>query len=286
LGRVGIWCAGLRWGDRAEAVDAAIELESLGFRALWIPDVGGNVFGAVERLLAATASVTIATGVLNLWKHTAEETAAEHARLEETYGDRFLVGIGVSHAVIIDRDQPGLYGRPLAAMNAFLDGLDAAPAPLAPRSRVLAALGPKMLDVARTRAAGVHPYNVTPAHTAIARDALGPSALVLPEQAVALVSDPVAARALGREYLGGYFDMPNYVNTWRRLGFEEEDFAAGGSDRLVDALLAWGGEDAIVARLQEHLDAGADHVCVQVLSDQGLIPRGIWRDLAPALMAV
>src|SRR5262249_6186110 len=142
LGGTGIWNGGLRWGDPEEASDAAAELESLGFTALWIPDVGGDVFGAVGRLLGATSTVTIATGVLNLWRHSAEETAAGHAELTASYGRRFLVGIGVSHAQIIDEKEPGLYSKPLAAMGAFLDGLDAAATPLAPSDRVLAALGP------------------------------------------------------------------------------------------------------------------------------------------------
>ncbi len=278
----GIWNGNLRFGDPAEASDAAAELEELGYTALWVPDVGGDVIGAVERLLVATKTVTAATGVLNLWMHSAEETAAGHARLTAAHGDRFLVGIGVSHAPLIDAEQPGRYRRPLAAMSSFLDGLDGASTPLAPGSRVLAALGPKMLEIARTRTAGTHPYNVTPEHTALAREALGPSALVLPEQAVVLTTDPEEGRRVGRQHLLHYFDLPNYTNNLRRLGFGDDDFAAGGSQRLVDALVAWGDENAIAARVREHRDAGADHVCIQVLSDEAL-PRSAWRQLAPAV---
>lgn len=280
---VGVWSGGLRWGDGAAAVDAAAELESLGYSALWMPDVGGDVFAALDRLLAATTSVRLATGVLNLWKHPAEEVAAGCATLADAHGERFLLGIGVSHAPLIDKDEPGRYAQPLAAMRAFLDGLDSAPTPVDRSARVLAALGPRMLELARDRAAGAHPYNVPPEHTARAREALGPDAALLPEQTVALVANPTEARALGRRYLAGYFGFPNYVNNWRRLGFDDDDFADGGSDRLVDAVVAWGDEQAIAARVRQHLDAGATHVCVQVISEQGLFPHSVWRALAPAL---
>jgi probable F420-dependent oxidoreductase len=279
----GIWSAGLRYGDRAEAAEAAAELEELGYSALWIPDVGGNVFGAVERLMATTKKVTIATGILNLWMHTAEETADAYARLTTAHGDRFLVGIGVSHAPLIDAGEPGRYRKPLAAMASFLDGLDAAPTPLPLSTRVLAALGPKMLELAGTRAAGTHPYNVTPEHTALARQALGPATLVLPEQAVVLTTDPDVARTLGRDHAANYLTLPNYTNNLRRLGFGDDDFAGGGSDRLIDALVAWGDESAIESRIRQHRDAGADHVCIQVLSEERPFPRVAWRKLAPAL---
>jgi probable F420-dependent oxidoreductase len=279
----GIWSAGLRYGDPAEAADAAGELEQLGYSALWIPDIGGDVFGVVERLLAATNTTTIATGILNLWMHSATETADAHGRLTAEHGDRFLVGIGVSHAPLIDAHEPGRYRKPLAAVASFLDGLDSAAKPLAPSTRVLAALGPKMLDLARTRSAGAHPYNVTPEHTALAREAMGPASLVLPEQAVALTTDPDLARKLGRDHLDHYLALPNYTNNLRRLGFGDDDFSGGGSDRLIDALVAWGDENAIASRVRQHRDAGANHVCIQVLSEEGLFPRLAWRELAPAL---
>jgi probable F420-dependent oxidoreductase len=280
---VGVWDGQLRYGDAGEVADATAELEELGYSALWIPDIGGDVFGAVERLLTATRSAVIATGILNLWMHSPEETAGAHDRLAAAYGDRFLVGIGVSHAALIDADQPGRYRRPLAAMTSFLDALDSAPTPLASSSRVLAALGPKMLELARTRAAGAHPYNVTPEHTAQARQALGPSALLLPEQMVTLVSDPDQARSIARQSLGYYFTLPNYTNNLRRLGFAEDDFAEGGSQRLIDALVAWGSPEDIAARVRAHRDAGANHVCIQVLGVSGRLPRAEWRELAPAL---
>jgi probable F420-dependent oxidoreductase len=283
LSGTGIWSGGLRYGDPAEVAEAATELDELGYSALWIPDIGGDVFDAVERLMAATRTATVATGILNLWMHTAEETTGSHARLTAAHGDRFLVGIGVSHAPLIDAGEPGRYQRPLKAMTSFLDQLDAAPAPLAPSARVLAALGPKMLELARTRSGGAHPYNVTPEHTALARQALGPAAQLLPEQAVALTADADQARRLGRDHLSHYFALPNYTNNLRRLGFSDADFADGGSDRMVDAMVAWGDLDAIAGRVREHRDAGADHVCIQVLSAEGMLPRQVWRELAPAL---
>ena len=283
---VGIWSGQLRYGDAGGIAEAAAELDELGYSALWIPDVGGDVFGAVERLLAATTSATVATGILNLWKHSAEETAEAHERLSAAHGDRFLVGIGVSHAALIDATEPGLYRKPLSAMAAYLDALDAAPTPLPPSARVLAALGPKMLELARTRTAGAHPYNVTPEHTARAREALGPSALLLPEQMVALASGAEQGRSIARASLAHYLNLPNYTNNLRRLGFGDDDLAAGGSDRLLDGLVAWGSPDQIAARVREHRDAGADHVCIQVLGVEDRLPRAEWRELAPALTSI
>ena len=215
--------------------------------------------------------------------HTPEETAEAYAALTGTYGERLLVGIGVSHAPLIDAAEPGRYRNPLASTAAFLDGLDAAVHPLPSGRRVLAALGPKMLELARQRTAGTHPYNVTPEHTALAREAMGADALVLPEQAVALERDPAGARALGRAHLSFYFALSNYVNNLRRLGFGDDDFADGGSDRLVDALVAWGDEDSIRERIDLHRAAGADHVCIQVLTDPTAsgLPLAEWRQFGP-----
>jgi probable F420-dependent oxidoreductase len=281
----GIWSGVLRSGEPQETAAAAAELESLGYSALWIPDIGGDVFGAVDHLLAATSTSTIATGILNLWMHTAEETAAQHARLTAQYGPRFFVGIGVSHAPLIDNKlDAGTYRKPMAQTSAYLDALDAAEVPLAKEDRALAALGPKMLELAATRTAGVHPYLVTPEHTRIARDAVGPDALVATEQGVVLESDPDRARAIARANVAPYFGLPNYTNNWRRLGFSEEEIAGGGSDRLIDALVAWGDEQAIATRVQAHRDAGASHVCIQVLTDSPkALPLEQWRALAPAL---
>lgn len=280
----GIWAAPLRYGDPAMAADAAAELETLGYAAVWIPDVGGDVFASVENLLRATTSLTVATGILNLWMHEAQEAASQHARLTQTHGRRFLMGIGVSHAPLIDQAEAGRYTKPLAHMRAFLNGLDAGTPPVAVEDRVLAALGPKMLALAGERTAGTHAYLVTPEHTAVAREALGPGKLIAPEQAVVLEADPAVARAIARSHLAIYLGLPNYTNNWKRVGFTDDDIAAGGSDRLVDAFVAWGGVDAIVERVQAHRDAGADHVCVQVLNSQPQdLPLVEWRALAPAL---
>ena len=264
----GVWAGQLRHGDPGEIREAAAELDELGYSALWIPDIGGDVFGAIELLLASTRRAVAATGILNLWMHEAQESAAAHARLTAEYGDRFLMGIGVSHQPLIDATEAGRYRRPLAAMEAFLDRLDAADPPLDRSHRVLAALGPKMLELARTRASGAHPYNVTPQHTAEARQALGPHAVLAPEQAVILTTDAEEGRRLGRQQFQFYSVLPNYTNNLRRLGFGDDDLADGGSDRLIDAVYAWGDADALAARVREHRDAGADHVCIQVLTDE------------------
>ena len=280
---VGIWSSQLRYGDASESAEAAAELDELGFPALWIPDVGGPLFDAVGRLLAATRRTVIATGILNLWMHSPGDVAESHAELTAEHGNRFLLGIGVSHAPLIDAEQPGRYRRPLAATASFLDGLDAAPHPVPVESRVLAALGPKMLELSATRARGAHPYLVTPDHTASARATLGDGPLLAPEQTVILSDDADEARRIGAGMLRSYLTMPNYANNMLRSGFSEEDVTRV-SDRLVDAVIAWGDEEAILRRVAEHHSAGADHVCVQVLTDDPTaFPREEWRRIAAAL---
>lgn len=280
LGGTGVWSAPLRYGDAGAAAEAASEFEELGFSALWVPDVGGDVFGRVESLVAATEKTVVATGILNLWMHEATETALRCAEI----GPRFLVGIGVSHAVLIDAKEPGTYRRPLAAMTSYLDALDASDPPLPVEQRVLAALGPKMLELARDRADGAHPYLANPEHTHFARSVLGTGSLLAPEQAAVLTTDVEDAHRIARGYLTTYLTLPNYTNNLRRLGYEEDDFLAGGSDRLVDALVVSGDEQAIAARVQAHRDAGADHVCIQLLTEEpGSFALDSWRRLAPAL---
>ncbi len=282
----GIWSGMLRYGDPAQVAAVAPELESLGYSTLWIPDVGGDLFGPLDTLLGATSNATIATGILNVWMHTPAEAAAQHARLTAEHGARFLCGIGISHRPFIDHvNEPGRYRKPVETMADYLDGLDAAPTPLAVGDRVLAALGPKMLDLARTRTAGTHPYLVTPELTARAREGIGPDLLVASEQGVVLETDPTKAREIARLHLATYLGLPNYSNNWKRQGFTDDDLADGGSDRLVDALVVWGDEAAIAARVQQHRDAGADHVCIQVLtSDPRSLPVEQWRVLAPVLV--
>ncbi len=284
----GIWGGQLRYGDAAEKADAAAELEALGYSALWIPDVGGDVFGALRDLLGATSTVTVATGILNLWMHTASEVGEGLAALDAEHPGRTLLGIGVSHSLLIDQTQPGAYTKPLSVTRNYLDELDAASPTVPVDRRVLAALGPKMLGLARDRAAGAHPYLVTPEHTQVARDALGDGPMLLPEQHVVLETDPARARTVAREGLSVYLQLPNYVNNWRRLGFTEDDFVGGGSDRLVDHIVVWGDEATIAARVQAHFDAGADHVCIQAYTgtEAGDFPRAEWRALAPALVGL
>jgi len=265
----GIWAVALRYGDPGEIAEAAAELESLGYTALWIPDFGDDVFGALDRLLAATSTMTVATGVMNIWRQTPEATNAWWAGLSADQQARVLLGLGVSHRPLIGET----WGRPLATMRAFLDALTV------PREhRCLAALGPKMLELARDRTAGSHPYLVTPEHTAAAREALGPDALLAPEQGVVLESDADAARAIAREELKRYAQLPNYTNNWKRLGFTDDDVTSL-SDRLVDALFVWGDVDAVAERVTQHRAAGADHVCLQVVPGRGM-HRDAWKALA------
>jgi probable F420-dependent oxidoreductase len=280
---IGVWSPALRrHADRGEAADAAAELQELGYSALWFP--GGDAHGAFDaasELLRATTTVAVATGILSVWESDPEFVAAERAELNDAYDGRFLLGIGVSHAARVGEDR---YKRPLAKMRSYLDSLDVAAPPVLPEDRALAALGPKMLELARERSLGAHPYLGTPEHTRRAREAVGPEKLVAPEQAVVLETEPERARALARDHLELYLRLPNYANNWRRLGFGDEDLAGGGSDRLVDALVAWGDEGAIRARVDEHREAGADQVLIQAITGGDGPPREAWRRLAPALI--
>jgi len=273
----GIWSSQLRYDEPAVIAEAAAELESLGYRAAWIPDVGGEVLGALDRLLDATTTMTIATGVLNIWMHPAGEVAEWWSALPDDRRSRVLLGLGVSHAPLIGEK----WGRPISVMSSYLDDLDEAGLPAS--ARCLAALGPKMLDLSRQRSVGAHPYHATVEHTAFARKAIGPDALLAPELPVVLETDPERARGVARHGLEHYLVLPNYTNNWRRLGFSDDDITPP-SDRLVDALVAWGDVEAIAARVADYRAAGADHVCVQVLTDRGRpAPRDQWRALAAAL---
>jgi probable F420-dependent oxidoreductase len=283
---VGVWSASLRFHPIEEVAPVAAELESLGYTSLWIPDYNGGILDKVDELLAATTTITVGTGILNLWMYEPAEVAEGYRHLREAHGDRFLMGIGVSHASTVETVLEGTtYTKPLSKMRAFLDALDATPSPVPVERRLLAALGPKMLELASERAGGAHPYNVTPEHTALARQALGAGKLLVPEQAVVLATDADEARAVSRSFLEHYLASPNYANNLRRLGFTDDDLRQGGSDRVIDALVAWGDEETIARRLQEHRDAGADGVCIQVLTAGGMTDRPIeiWRTLAPAL---
>ena len=285
LGRLGIWSGTLRYGDRGAARDATAELEELGYGTAWLPGgAGGDIFDAVEALLGASTRIVVATGIVNLWMHEPAETATRHAGITGRHPGRFMLGLGVSHRPLVDANDPGRYRRPLAAMQRYLDGLDVASPPVPIPERVLAALGPRMLQLARDRSRGAHPYFVTPEHTHEARTLLGPTPLLAPEQAVVFSADPTTAREIARAHMEIYLGLPNYVNNLRRLGFDNDDFRDGGSDRVADGIVAWGDEAAIVRRLQEHWDAGADHVCVQVLTaEPATLPRTEWKRLAAAV---
>jgi probable F420-dependent oxidoreductase len=286
LSGTGIWSAELRrHGDEAEVADAAAELDELGYSALWIP--GGeaaSAFNALSALLRATTSAAVASGIVSVWEHDPERVAAERAQLDDAYEGRFLLGLGVSHARVVDRNEPGRYGRPLTAMRDYLESLDVAAPPVPPQDRVLAALGPKMLELARDRARGAHPYLVTVDHTRRSREILGAGPLLAPEQGVVFETDPARAREIARGRIEMYMSLPNYTNNLRRLGFADADFEGGGSDRLIDGLIAWGDEQAIRDHVDAHREAGADHVCIQVLTaDRDSLPRAEWRALADAL---
>jgi len=285
IGAVGIWSRELRFhADRAEALEAASELEELGFGALFIPDVGGDVLGAVSELLAATRAIPLATGILNIWMHPAADVAAGVAAIEQTHPGRFLLGLGASHAAVVDAEGPARYERPYSAMVDYLDQLDATAVAPAPAQRVLAALGPRMLELARERSAGAHPYLVPPEHTQLAREILGPERLLAPELSVLFESDDARGLERGRAFVSDYMRLPNYTNNLRRLGYDDSDLAGGGSERLVRALVAFGDEQAIVERVGAHRAAGADHVTLHVIGAGETLPREDWRRLAAALL--
>jgi probable F420-dependent oxidoreductase len=283
LGLFGVWSGTLRNGDRTAILDAAAELEALGYGTIWFP--GGQHEGLAEHIssiLEHTRRVGVATGIVNIWTHPAAEIAAEHHAITQAHPGRFLLGVGVSHQHVVERS--GLhYQRPLHKMIAYLDELDSAPTPVPIDERIIAALGPRMLALARDRSCGTHPYFVPPEHTRIARQTVGPNKVVAPEQMVVPEADPSRARAIARPSIDRYLNAPNYTNNLLRLGFSADDFANGGSDRVVDAIVAWGTPDQIIHRVKEHHAAGADHVCIQVLTETPQdLPTAMtgWRQLA------
>jgi probable F420-dependent oxidoreductase len=284
LSGIGVWSAQLRYGDPGSIAEIAAELDELGYRALWIPDVGGDVLGAVELLLGSTRSAAIATGILNIWMHEPDEVAGRRASWSDDWQRRFLLGLGVSHAPLIDHGNPGRYTKPYSKMVDYLDGLDAAGEPVPPGARVLAALRPRMLGLARDRTAGIHPYFVPPEHVERARGVVGPDAMIGVELAVVLDTNPSSARVTARRHTTIYTTLPNYTNNLRTFGYADDDFADGGSDRLVDAIVAWGDLDAVARRVAAMRDAGADHVCVQVIRADDETPRTEWRELAGTLL--
>ncbi len=289
---VGLWTHALDMQPIARSQELAAELEELGFGSILLPEMAGRdplVFSG--QLLGATRRIVIGTGIAGIYSRDALTMNGGHRALTEAFPDRFLLGMGVSHAVAVEGLRGQTYDKPLTKMREYLDAMDHAPyfayrADVTP-VRVLAALGPKMLELAASRTAGAHPYFVPVEHTAFAREHLGPDALLLPEQKVVLETDPATARTIGRRAMAIYLTLPNYTNNLRRFGYDDADFADGGSDRLVDAIVAWGDEDAIKARVDAHHAAGADHVAVQVVpadTAPDAVPMAEWRRLAAALL--
>ena len=275
IGTFGVWTSFRPFGAE-RAGEAAKIVEQLGYGTWW---VGGSPHVPdIRPVLEATTALVAATGILNVWINDPAETAAADAAMRADFPGRFMLGIGIGHP-----EATSDYRRPLTAMRTFLDGLDAAPAPPPVEERALAALGPKMLDLAGERAAGTHSYFVPVEHTRAARARLGPGKLVAPELACVIDTDPVRARAVARDYAQLYLGLRNYTQNLLGLGFTEADIAGGGSDRLIDAVIPHGSAEQIAEVARAHLDAGADHVCVQPLGEEG-VPRASWTALAQALL--
>jgi probable F420-dependent oxidoreductase len=257
-----------RFGSFGRGVtpEQAKEIEALGYGAVWVGGSPPAELDWVEPILEKTTTLQVATGIVNVWTADAGPVSESFHRIEAAYPGRFLLGIGVGHPEAHQK-----YVKPIDALNTYLDKLDEYGVPK--NRRVVAALGPQVLKLSARRSAGAHPYLTTPEHTATARELMGPDAFLAPEHKVLLTTDTERARAVGRKALEMYLNLSNYLNNWKRLGFTDEDVAKPGSDRLVDAFVAYGTTDAIAARLKEHLAAGADHVPVQVLaSPEKLVP--------------
>ncbi|MGW5428405.1 LLM class F420-dependent oxidoreductase [Streptomyces sp. NPDC004059] len=279
IGRYGVWSVGLRAEDpsrRGELAEAAAELEELGYGAAWLG--GSSAARHAVPLLEGTGRLVVGTSIQSIWQYDAETSAAAFAEVDTAHPGRFVLGLGVSHAKLADQ-----YRRPYSALVSYLDVLDEAGVPA--DRRVLAALGSKTLELSRDRAAGAVPYLVTPEHTAQAREILGAGPLLAPELKVVLETDPSRARSLARDALAMYLALPNYTNNFLRHGFTEDDLADGGSDRLVDAVFAWGDDSRIRERINAFHQAGADHVALQPITggDRDSLPREEWRRLASLL---
>ncbi|MCB0997286.1 MAG: LLM class F420-dependent oxidoreductase [Acidimicrobiales bacterium] len=291
LGPVGLWTFSLDRQPVPAAQETASRLEELGYAAIWVPEATNrNGFVNAAMLLSGTSHITVATGIAPINARDPMATANGQRTIESWFPGRFLLGLGVSHAWLVEEVRGGVYGPPLESMRRYLDAIDAAPfsadGPTERLPRVIAALGPKMLAVARDHADGAHPYLTTVEHTAGAREILGPGKLLCPDMKCVLDTDAARAREIGRFHLANYLGQPNYRNSFLRQGFTPDDVDHGGSDRLVDAIVAHGDVEAIADRVTAHLDAGADHVAVQVLPPtMEYLPLAEWERLAPALLA-
>jgi probable F420-dependent oxidoreductase len=282
---VSVWQPFFLGSESTEAaLAAATELEELGYSRIWFSaGFGENVPTRFRELLDGTGRIGIAPGIVSIWHSSPSEVAAFIEDAEQAHPGRFLLGLGASHAVLVEGGGTD-YRKPYSRMVEYLDGLDAAG--IAPEQRILAALGPRMLELSRDRAAGAHPYFTTAEHTAEARATLGPDRLLAPEVAVVLEPDAAAARAIARQYTTGYLTLPNYTNNLRRFGWTDEDLAGGGSDRLVDAVIPWGTAEQVAAGIEKHYRAGADEVAIQVLNggDATAFPAEAFRALAAILI--
>jgi probable F420-dependent oxidoreductase len=289
LGAFGVWTSQLDILQAARMQETAAELEELGYGALWYGEATGReALTKAGLLLAGTKRIVVATGIANIYGRDPVTMAAGQKTLAEAYPNRFLLGLGVSHIPLVEKLRGHRYEKPVPAMRAYLDAMDQAPYQAVPPGsklpRVLAALGPLMLKLSAERADGAHPYNSTPEHTKQARQLLGPNPYLCPEQAIILETDPVKARAIARKFLAIYLGLPNYTNNFLRVGFQESDISGGGSDKLIDAVVAWGDLKTTLNRIQEHHSAGADHVCIQVLTDESkTFPMREYRELASAI---
>ena len=262
LGRFGVWTFG------APKPEQAVEIEKLGYGAVWIGGSPAGDLNYVEPILERTETLQVATGIVNVWTAPAEQVAEAYHRIEDKRPGRFLLGIGIGHPEHTEE-----YRKPYDVLVEYLDVLDAAKVPTS--RRVVAALGPKVLRLAAQRSAGAHPYLTTPEHTGWARNLVGPTVFLAPEHKVVLSTDVDEARAIGRQTVDFYLSLSNYLNNWKRLGFTDDDIAKPGSDKLIDAVVAHGTADDIAKRLNQHLESGADHVTIQVL--------GGWDKLLPTL---
>ena len=287
LGRIGLWAADFDLQPMAKSQEAIAQVEEMGYGAVWVPEaVIREPFASTALLLSATKKIVLATGIASLHARTAQTMQAGWKTLTEAFPDRFLLGIGVSHAPMVQGVHKGTYDKPYSTMVEYLDAMDNGiffgAAPTTAPQRVLAALGPKMLKLAAERGAGAHPYFTPVEHTAFARETMGAGALLAPELAVVLETDATKAREIARKYMTTYTRLPNYANNLKRFGFTDDEIT-NQEDRLVDAIVAWGSLDTVVAAVKGHLDAGADHVCIQVLTDKpGTLPMREWQELADA----
>ena len=291
IGRIGIWSAAFEAHSSSQARAAAQELEAMGYPVLWINEATGrDPFVLATLLLSATSTLKLATGIANVYARDAMTMAACQKTLAEAFPGRFLLGLGVSSPVLVEKVRRHSYDKPLSYLKSYLAAMDEAMfnavGPAEDPGRVLAALGPRMLELSATQANGAHPYLTTPDHTRLAREIIGPDVLLAPEQMVVLETDPGTARAIGRAAVGFYLRAPGYLANLRRLGFTDEDWAdpKAASDRLVDAVVAWGDVETVVRRVAEHHAAGANHVCIQVLRSDRDLPMTEWRELAAALV--